>query len=94
MNRGVHGCGVVGVEGHGLSDSWSGVSRLMPRGPLWGECHGCIPFANDFLHSVQKLGELLQFGRSSDPRESGVEAQRVSDFFSGHVRHLLTSLIS
>ena len=39
----------------------SGVTYLVPRVPLFGECHGGIPFAKHFRNSIHQLGELLTF---------------------------------
>lgn len=70
------------------NDWWElGVPCLMPRGPLFRECHGGIPFAKNFCDPVQEFGELLKFGQREIVTEPGVEAPAGLDFFSRHTRH-------
>ena len=41
----------------------SRVTGLMPGGPFVRECHGSIPFAKYFRHSIHQFGDSLDFFR-------------------------------
>src|SRR6476620_11201191 len=65
----------------------SGVTCLMPRVPLIGECHGGIPFAKHFRNSVHQFRELLSFLGGKILTKARVESPASFNFVAGHVRH-------
>jgi len=65
----------------------SGVPGFVPGGPVFGECHGCISFANDFCYLIQQLGELLELIGGQILAESGMEAPSRFNRFTGDARH-------
>src|SRR5689334_20425221 len=65
----------------------SGVTCLVPRVPLLGECHGGIPFAKHFRNSVHQLGELLAFFGGKILTKARMEAPAGFDLFAGDVGH-------
>ena len=59
----------------------------MPGSPLFGECHGGIPFAKHFRNSIHQLGELLNLSSGKILTKPRMQSPSRFDFVAGDIGH-------